>query len=89
MFILVVMRGFQEPITKDYVQQYVSSDIRATVLSIKGLAARGLFVVLGPLAGWASDVYSLQFSLLASGCFAFVFGAGSLLILRLNERRQA
>lgn len=89
MAVLAFMRGLQEPIMKDYVQRYVSADIRATVLSIKGFAARGLFVILGPLAGWVSDVYTLQFALIACGCFALVLGLSSLLMLRRYESQVA
>ncbi|MEK7098563.1 MAG: MFS transporter, partial [Patescibacteria group bacterium] len=86
MLLFSIIRGLQEPIIKDYVQQHAESDFRATVLSIKGFVSRALFAILGPIAGWASDIYSLQFALLASGGFLLVFGAFSLIMVRRYER---
>lgn len=50
----------------------VSSDIRATVLSVAGMAQSILYIVLGLAFGWAGQAYSVRIAL---------FGIGILLIL--------
>lgn len=51
----------------DYVNTLVSSDIRATVLSIQALMFRFVFVIIGPFIGWVSDIYTLQTALFSAG----------------------
>lgn len=85
MFLFCFMRGFADPIVKHHVQLYAHSDIRATVLSIKGFVGRAFFAIAGPLAGWASDIYSLQFALMATGALFGLFGCAALLMLWRNR----
>lgn len=80
-FLFYFTRGISYPILKDYVNRLVSSDMRATVLSIKNLVGRGIFAVVGPLIGWLTDVYSLQLALASSGIIFFIFATGSILFL--------
>jgi len=87
MLFFSIARGFVEPIIKEYVQHHATSDVRATVLSIKGFVARGFFAVMGPIAGWMVDAYSLQFALLASGVGFLIAGIAALYVLRVSEKR--
>ena len=41
-----------KPLISDYVNKIISSESRATVLSIKNLGSRIIFVIIGPLVGW-------------------------------------
>lgn len=66
------VRGVSNPILKDYINQLISSDIRATVLSVKQMFGRLAFVIIGPIIGWAADVYTIPTALLLSG-FIFLF----------------
>ncbi|MDP2812637.1 MAG: MFS transporter [bacterium] len=75
-------RAISYPILKDYVNRLVSSDMRATVLSIKNLVGRFIFAVMGPIVGYAADVYTLRAALAASGIIFFVLSASSLLFLK-------
>ncbi len=68
------VRAVQTPLLNDYVNVLVHSDIRATVLSVKNLAARGLYVVAGPLIGVSVDAYSLQAGLLLSAALYAALG---------------
>ncbi len=72
-------------VLNDYVNRVVSSDIRATVLSIQALSWRAVFALLGPLIGWMSDVYSLSFALFASGMIFLCLFLISLTFLARNH----
>ena len=59
-FIFYLVRGINGPVLNDYLNRVVTSDIRATVLSVKSLVGRLMFVILGPGIGWVHDAYSLR-----------------------------
>jgi hypothetical protein len=84
-FLFYFVRGISGPILKDYVNQLISSDMRATVLSVKNLFARLVFAIVGPFIGWVTDVYSLQAALLLSGSLFVVFGMIALLFLHKHK----
>lgn len=65
--LIYVGRGLATPIFRNYINELTDSDIRATVLSIRSLLMRILFVVLGPLTGWVYDNYSFSHAIAASG----------------------
>lgn len=65
-FIIYFVRGINSPVITDYINRLVSSNIRATVLSVKALVMRILFAAVGPMLGRFSDLYSLQTALLIS-----------------------
>ncbi len=74
-------RGVSNPVLKDYVNKLISSNMRATVLSVKNLFGRLVFSIIGPFIGWVSDSYSLQLALLTSGITFLFFGLVSLFFL--------
>src|SRR3989344_1007370 len=81
-FFFYFIRGISGPILKDYVNRLISSDFRATILSVKALVGRVIFSIISPFIGWATDMYSLSVAfLLAAGLFAF-FGIIPLLYLK-------
>ena len=73
------------PIVKDYLNNVITSEIRATVLSVRFLIGRLIFSVLGPSIGWMTDIYSLQFALMVSGLFFFISGIISLIFLEYHK----
>ena len=78
-------RGFAEPVLQDYVNRLVTSDMRATVLSINSLVGRLFFAFFGPFMGWINDLYDLPTALLmGSGIFA-ILGIISLFFLHRNK----
>jgi len=86
-FILIfyMVRGISGPILKDYVNKIISSNIRATVLSVKNLMVRLVFSIVGPFIGWTTDLYSFKIAFVtAAGIFLF-FGIISLLFLHKNK----
>lgn len=70
--IFYFVRGVSQPILKDYLNKLITSDIRATVLSVKQMFGRLAFVVIGPFVGWVADIYTIPTALLLSG-FIFLF----------------
>lgn len=75
--------GFALLVFQDFVQKLISSDRRATVLSIMSFFRRGIFFVFAPFLGWVTDVYSIQTAFLFSAVIVFVFSVVSLLSLRI------
>ncbi len=88
MVLFCFMRGLAEPIISHHIQRFAVSEVRATMLSIKGFIGRGLFAVAGPFAGWASDVYSLQFALIASGVIFGLLSSATLIALLRYEQQE-
>jgi len=83
--IFYFVRGVQQPILRDYVHRIIDSDIRATVLSVKALVGRLMFVILGPLLGYASDMFSLTTALVISAVTFLVLGAIPLFFLHKHK----
>lgn len=85
LFLFYFARGINNPITADYVNRLISSDMRATILSVKNFIGRVIFAAIGPIVGWANDIYSLKDALLFSGGIFFFFGLVSLLFLKKHK----
>lgn len=66
-----ITRGVSNPVFTTAINQRVESHQRATVLSVRGLGVRMLFVMIGPLVGWITDVTSLSMALYSC---AIIFG---------------
>lgn len=80
--------GISTPILKDYINRIITSDIRATVLSVKNLIGRLIFALVGPVIGWATDTYSLPTALALAGVIYSVAGVVSLLFLWKHNALQ-
>jgi MFS family permease len=59
-YLLTAMRGLQGPLLRTYLQQGSTRANRASILSLKSLVFRLLFVATGPLVGWIADRAGLQ-----------------------------
>ncbi len=80
-------RGIATPILKDYINRSTSSDVRATVLSIRNFAIRLVFAIVGPFFGWYADIFSLQAALVIAGA-VILTGSGISLIGYLKVNRN-
>lgn len=60
-------RGLATPTLRNYINIITSSDVRATVLSVRNFIIRGLFAILGPLYGLITDTFGLSTALLIAG----------------------
>lgn len=79
-----IVRGMGQPTFYGYINSLISSDKRATVLSVGNLLVRLIFSCLGPVIGWIADSYSLSHAFqIAAGIF-LVPGIVSLLFLCKN-----
>lgn len=78
LFIFYLVRGIATPVLKDYINKMTSSDVRATVLSVRNFIIRLVFAAIGPLLGYMTDHISLGMALIAAGSGFFVFGLISL-----------
>ena len=85
LFIFYLVRGINGPVLNDYINRCVSSDIRATVLSVKSLVGRVMFAVFGPFVGWVHDSYSLSAAFLVCGLSFLSLGLFFLMCLRRNR----
>jgi len=73
-----ITRGISNPVFTTAINQRVESHQRATVLSVRALGVRMLFVVVGPFVGWITDVTTLSMALYTCAIIfgiAFVFCA--------------
>lgn len=78
-FFFYLVRGMATPVLKDYINKMTSSDIRATVLSVRNFIIRLVFAAIGPLLGYVTDHISLGMALLMAGMVFLVFGLISVL----------
>lgn len=84
-FLFYFVRGISSVVLKDYVNKLISSDIRATVLSVKALVGRLIFVVVGPFIGYLADVYTLQIAFMYAACIFVLAGITSLIFLHKHK----
>ena len=67
LFVFYVIRGFANPVFKNYLNMYTPSSMRATVLSARDLIIRTFFAVTSPLLGWLIDNAGLNYAFLFAG----------------------
>ncbi len=79
------VRGFSHPVLQDYINRHTWSDKRATVMSIKNLASRLVFIATAPFVGLAVDYADVRLGLAAAGGVTIFIGV--LLILALRRDR--
>ncbi len=71
-------RGLATPTLRNYINLLTTSDVRATVLSVRNFVIRGLFAVLGPLFGLVTDRNGLHSALLVAGAIFGLLGSISM-----------
>ena len=88
LFVVYIGRGIATPIFNSFINSHTSSDMRATVLSIRSFMFRLIFAVLAPFLGWITDVYTIQEALMVAGIIFLVVGTVCLwAIWRMNEQQ--
>lgn len=80
-YLIYFLRGIASPILLDFVNRITPSDMRASVLSMRGMIIRVLFSIISPFMGWVSDVYTLQQAFLVAGVSFLVLGSLSVFSL--------
>ena len=86
LFFFYVVRGVATPVLKDYIHRLTSSEVRATVLSVRNFIIRVCFVLVGPAMGYLTDQTSLQTALTFGGIIFLV--SGLLLAFLFNKHRS-
>jgi len=88
-FLIYIVRGIATPVLKDFINERTPSEMRATVLSIRGLAIRIIFSILAPFLGWVNDIYTLQQAFFVAASVFGMLGAVSLFMLKWGVKSNA
>jgi MFS family permease len=86
LFFFYIVRGVATPVLKDYIHRLTSSNVRATVLSVRNFIIRICFVLVGPAMGYLTDQTSLHSALTFGGIFFLV--SGLLLAFLFSKHRS-
>ncbi|MBI2636560.1 MFS transporter [Candidatus Peregrinibacteria bacterium] len=74
--------GFLGPLTADMMNRMTTSDVRATVLSVRSFPGRVLFACTSPFVGALADARSIPFALLIAG----MIGGTALIVIFVMMR---
>ena len=85
LIVIYVMRGFATPTLYNLINKETSSEIRATVLSVRSFCIRLSFAITAPVIGWVSDNGSLGNGLFILGITTTVLSLISLWKLDLSD----
>jgi len=76
LLVFYLARGLATPTLRNYINVITTSEVRATVLSVRNFLIRLIFAITGPLWGWITDTYSLGSAMISAGLiygfFAFI-----------------
>lgn len=86
LFLFYLLRGIATPLLKNHLHQFTSSDVRATILSVRDFSIRIVFAAVGPLLGWLTDNVSLQSAFIIAGVFYMVASLAVIYSVRKNEK---
>ena len=75
-FLLTAMRGLQGPRMRQHLQAASKRSNRASILSLKSLVFRLMFVCSGPLVGWSADALGLHRTFVLLGILFFLLLPG-------------
>jgi MFS family permease len=87
LLVFYINRGVATPVLKDYINRITSSDMRATVLSLRALFIRMNFAILAPLFGYLTDTYTLNEAFIIIGV-VFMVLTGSTIFLFLRSLKN-
>ncbi len=76
-----IIRGLNKPLVKAALNHKISSERRATLLSIDSLLGRLFYILVGPLAGYVADVSTLSQGILFEGLVFTTLGILALFFL--------
>lgn len=80
-FVLGIVRATRRALFNDYLNRYISSDKRATILSVNHFFVSLIFTILGPISGVVSDTFTVSYALFGLGVLLLI----SVLMLRIKE----
>lgn len=89
LLIFYLARGIATPVLKDYINRITSSDIRATILSVRNFVIRIIFAIWGPFYGWYTDAFSLGGAIIIAGLvFIVLAGTSYIFFVKYNFPKQ-
>lgn len=80
MFVMYASRGIAAPVFLNIINQYTPSEMRATVLSLRGLLVRLSYAIVAPFLGWMADLYTINTAFLLEGLFLLVLSLVAIII---------
>lgn len=80
--------GFLSPLTSDMVNRMTTSDVRATVLSLRSFLGRLIFVCTSSFVGALADARSISFALLIAGIVGGVLLLATFVMMRSVWRQM-
>ena len=72
LFLFYLIRGIATPILKSNLNLFTTSEVRATILSVRDFLIRLIFAAIGPFLGWTTDHISLNLAFILAGSFYLV-----------------
>ena len=72
--VIQAMHGLKLPLVCSMINQQISAEMRASVLSLDGMISRLLFIIVSPFIGYVADLGSLHVALYVLGGLALVGG---------------
>ncbi len=79
------VRGFSKVTINDEINQLTNSKIRATVLSVKSMASRLIYAIIGPIVGIIIDKVNLIYGLQILGISTSIVGLIILIMMHKNK----
>jgi MFS family permease len=67
LLVFYLARGLATPTLRNYINIITTSEVRATVLSVRNFLIRLIFAITGPLWGWMTDRYNLRTAIISAG----------------------
>ena len=83
------IRGIGNPIATSYINRYITSDKRATILSMRMLIMRMIFVITAPLMGYIADKFSLHIALYCCGLLFGILCVPAIIIWKKSLHESA
>lgn len=80
-FVIGTTRSIRNALFNDYLNRFISSDKRATVISLNHFFISLIFTFLGPISGFISDKWNFSYTLFGLGILLFI----SMILLRIGE----
>lgn len=78
LLLFYLARGLATPMLRNYINLHTSSDVRATIMSVRNFIIRGIFAILGPLFGLVTDHNGLSSAIFLAGTIFLILGGISM-----------
>lgn len=85
MFFMYALRGIASPVFLNLINGHTSSDMRATILSIRGFSVRVMYAIAAPLLGWVADIYTVLEAFLLMGLAVGMIGVVAFVFFRIEN----